>query len=300
METLQAIIKKIEQPLQFASRDSSKNLAQIKNLGKSLLNLLAMLKSSLPQLSENDASVITDNLTQVFSDFDRQKLELRKNKLAEALPLLEKLKISIAAIPATGESLKIHDEQTLLRISDIKEALAKLSLPVQYLKGVGPKMALRFAAKKIMSVEDMIYFLPRAYEDRREIKKINRLEADKKQTIMGIVVSAEYKYYGRRRILEVAVSDNTAIITAKWFKGRMSYLTGIFKKGTKVIFTGNVTSNYLQKIMIHPDYEIMDENDSDNLLNFRRIVPVYSETEGLHQKYIRKIAFHALENYARY
>lgn len=80
----------------------------------------------------------------------------------------------------------------------------------------------------------------------------------------------------------------------------MSYLTGTFKKGTRVIFTGNVISNYAGKSMIHPDYEVLDEEDEDNLLNFKRIVPVYSETEGLHQKYIRKIMHQALEQYSRY
>jgi len=80
----------------------------------------------------------------------------------------------------------------------------------------------------------------------------------------------------------------------------MSYLTGAFKKGTRVIFTGNVTPNYSGKSMIHPDYEILDEEDEENLLNFKRIVPVYSETEGLHQKYIRKVMHAALENYSRY
>jgi ATP-dependent DNA helicase RecG len=80
---------------------------------------------------------------------------------------LEKLKTVINSSPAPGP---VHppDQQTIERISDLKEALAKLTLPVQYLKGVGPKMAARFAAKKIATVEDLLYFLPRTYEDRRE------------------------------------------------------------------------------------------------------------------------------------
>ena len=146
----------------------------------------------------------------------------------------------------------------------------------------------------------MLYFLPRTYEDRREIRKINKLETGKIQTIMATVILTEFRYYGKRRILEVTVSDNTATLTAKWFKGQMSYLTGTFKKGTRVIFTGNVTPNYAGKSMIHPDYEILEEEDEENLLNFKRIVPVYSETEGLHQKYIRKVMYAALENYSRY
>ena len=131
-------------------------------------------------------------------------------------------------------------------------------------------------------------------------RKINRLEVGKIQTITGKVMNTEARYYGKKRILEITVSDNTANLTAKWFKGQISYLLGIFKKGTKVIFTGNVTPNYSGKTMIHPDYEILEENEEENLLNFKRIVPVYSETEGLHQKYFRKIMNFALENYSRY
>jgi ATP-dependent DNA helicase RecG len=52
--------------------------------------------------------------------------------------------------------------------------------------------------------------------------------------------------------------------------------------------------------MVHPEYEILEDDDAENLLNFKRIVPIYSETEGLHQKYFRKIMYQALENYSRY
>lgn len=161
-------------------------------------------------------------------------------------------------------------------------------------------MAARFAAKKINTVEDLLFFLPRTYEDRREIRKINRLEMGKIQTAVGNVISCRYRYYGKRRILEAVISDETANLTAKWFKGRITYLLGVFKKDIKVIFTGEVRPDYHGKLMIHPDYEILDETDNDNLLNFKRIVPIYSETEGLHQKYIRKIMHSALEQYSRY
>jgi ATP-dependent DNA helicase RecG len=66
------------------------------------------------------------------------------------------------------------------------------------------------------------------------------------------------------------------------------------------MFTGNVTPNYSGKTMVHPEYEILEENEEENFLNFKRIVPIYSETEGLHQKYFRKVMNFALENYSRY
>ncbi len=134
---------------------------------------------------------------EIFSDYDWQKLELKKNKIEKAKVLLEKLKNVINSSSRIGSGSNSHDQQIIQRISDLKEALAKLNLPVQYLKGVGPKMATRFAAKKIATVEDLLYFLPRTYEDRREIRKINRLEIGKIQTITGKVINTEARYYGK-------------------------------------------------------------------------------------------------------
>lgn len=299
MNSHNVILQKIEQPLIFASRDHFKNLSNIKDLGKTILALLQKLRDvSLTESHPTVANLISD-LMDIFFDYDRQKLELKKYKIEEARKLLDSLK-SIIESPVTPEPVHPLDEKIEEKITDLKEALAKLHLPVQYLKGVGPKMAERFAAKKISTVEDLLFFLPRTYEDRREIRKINRLEAEKVQTAVGSVVSCQYRHYGKRKILEVVISDDTANLTAKWFKGRMAYLLGIFKKGTKVIFTGEARPDYGGKQMIHPDYEILDEKDEDNLLNFKRIVPIYSETEGLHQKYFRKVMNFALENYARY
>jgi ATP-dependent DNA helicase RecG len=297
MEEFKKILQKIEQPLHFASQNNFKNLAHIKDLGKTLLNLSAMLKASLLSGIHDNLLALVNELTAIFSDYDFLKTELKKLKIEKALDLSYQLKATFDLIPTMDMP---HDEQSSQRISDLKETLAKLTTPVQYLKGIGPKMAQRFGVKKISNVEDLLLFLPRTYEDRREIKKINRLETGKTQTVIGKIIKTEYKYYGKRRILEITISDNTANLTAKWFKGQTSYLWGVLKKGTNVIFTGNVTPNYAVRAMIHPDYEVLDDNDEENLLNFKRIVPVYSETEGLHQKYMRKIIHQALTNYARY
>ena len=298
MDSKKEILQKIEQPLAFAYRDQFKNLFHIKDLGKSLLHLLPKLKESLLPADQTFNNLI-DEMMEIFTDYDWQKLELKKTKIEQAVSLLTKIK---SAVEASAANIPPYpsDSKIIERVSELKDDTAKLNLPVQYLKGVGPKMAARFAAKKIATVEDLLYFLPRTYEDRREIRKINRLEAEKIQTATGTVMSCQYRHYGRKKILETIISDGTGNLTAKWFKGQMSYLTGIFKKDTKVIFTGEVRPDYGGKQMIHPDYEILDEKDEDNLLNFKRIVPIYSETEGLHQKYFRKVMNFALENYSRY
>jgi len=262
--------------------------------------LVAHQISAIPPAARNVFEPPLENLMRIFSDYDAQDAAVKKNKIAESSLIVERLINSARAFDAKKPASPHQEEQIAERLHDLKSSGDKLASPVQFLKGVGPKMATRFAAKKINTVDHLLYFLPRTYEDRREIRKINKLETGKIQTIMATVLSAEFRYYGKRRILEVTVTDNTAVLSAKWFKGQMSYLTGIFKKGIRVIFTGQVQPGAVGRSMIHPDYEILEEEDEENLLNFKRIVPVYSETEGLHQKYIRKVMHAALENYSRY
>ena len=300
MESFKKNLQKIEQPLHFAARDGFKNLLHIKDLGKAMAGIIAQQINAIPPAAKNRFESPLGSLLAIFTDYDTQDTADKKTKIIEAVKILDRLMDAMDVFDTDKPISSLREEQINERISDLKTSAQKLSLPVQYLKGVGPKMATRFQAKKISTVEDLLYFLPRTYEDRREIRRINKLETGKIQTIIAVVVLSEFRYYGKRRILEVTVSDNTANLTVKWFKGRMSYLTGIFKKGVRAIFTGPVTPNYAGKTMIHPEYEILEEEDDENLLNFKRIVPVYSETEGLHQKYIRKVTHGALDQYSRY
>ncbi|MFO7568183.1 MAG: ATP-dependent DNA helicase RecG [Smithellaceae bacterium] len=300
MESFKKSLQKIEQPLTFAAKDEFKNLSHIKDLGKSLCVLLSQMITSVPAAVKNTFVPPLGELQRIFSDYDTQDMKTRKARITEALLIFRRIMKTAETFDAANPLTPAQEEQLAERIDDLKTSFGKINAPVQYLKGVGPKMAARFAAKKISTVEDLLYFLPRTYEDRREIRKINKLETGKLQTVMARVVLCDFRYYGKRRILEVTVSDNTANLTAKWFKGQMSYLADSLKKGTLVILTGNVTPHYAGKTMIHPDHEILDEEDEANLLNFKRIVPVYSETEGLHQRFIRKVMFNALDQFARY
>jgi ATP-dependent DNA helicase RecG len=76
------------------------------------------------------------------------------------------------------------------------------------------------------------------------------------------------------------------------------YLRDRFKKGRKIIFSGEVRYFNLQKEIHHPDVEIVEGDIEDDYLNFKRIVPIYSETEGLYQRTLRRLMKTILEGYA--
>jgi ATP-dependent DNA helicase RecG len=181
--------------------------------------------------------------------------------------------------------------------SDLRRCFEKLAQPVQYVKGVGPKMAKLLERKGIRTVEDLLYFLPRRYEDRRQIEPVSELQVGGRATVLGKVESAGMRYYRKARVFEVRVNDGSGSLTAKWFHGRDAYLQRAFQTGRQVILTGETRGSLWTKEMIHPDYEMMDDEEGPSL-HFKRIVPIYSETEGLRQKQIRRIMRTALDHYA--
>jgi ATP-dependent DNA helicase RecG len=167
-------------------------------------------------------------------------------------------------------------------------------------KGVGPRLARLFEKKGILTVEDALYFLPRCYEDRRNLKKISELKAGKKETGFGEILLSGVAFYQskKKRVFEAVVGDGSGTITLKWFHGNERYLRDRFKKGRQLIFSGEVRWFNYQREIHHPDVEIVDGDIEKDYLNFKRIVPVYSETEGLYQRTLRRLMKTILDGYA--
>lgn len=302
MERLRDLLEKIEQPLLFSSRDDYRHLPLVRDLETTILTLLDRLADQInaspigAELSVT-ANQITDNLQNIFKKFDTHSPARKKEVIQESLHLLNELKI-LTFSELAREDAAVHHEAGPLE--NIQQSFAKLALNVQFIKGVGPKISELLNRKGIRTVEDLFYFLPRRYEDRRAVKMIGQARYGVKETVIGTVMQADLHYYKTRRVFEMMVEDKSGTLTAKWFMGNPTYLKNVFKKGCQVILTGDVRSFRLSKEMIHPDYEILDEQEEDRLLNFRRIVPLYSETEGLHQKTVRRIMMKVLEDYTRY
>jgi len=176
----------------------------------------------------------------------------------------------------------------------------RLSMSIQYVKGIGPKLAMQFEKKGIRTVEDALYFLPRCYEDRRNLKKISQLQPGQRETGYGEILASGMTFYriSRRRIFEAAVGDGSGVITLKWFRGHERYLRDRFKKGRTLIFSGEVRWFNHQKEIYHPDVEVVEGDIQKDYLNFKRIVPIYSETEGLHQRTLRRLMKTVVDGFA--
>ncbi len=302
MHRLIDILTKIEQPLLFSSREGYKHLHLIKELEATLSNLLEILLQTVPSteadtLTGMDIGLLVDQTRRLFIGYDALTHEQKKDIIHQALLSTKELRHVLEG--AFAVSMDRHEQAVADRLQDLNQATDRLTTDVQFIKGVGPRIAQLLARKGVRTIEDVFYFLPRRYEDRRSVQKIIQARVGVKETVVGTVVQAQVRPYQRRRAFEVAVDDGSGTLTAKWFRGNLTYLKNTFKPGLQVILTGEVRIFKAGKDMIHPDYEILDEDETD-LLHFKRIVPIYSETEGLHQKTLRRIAMRVLTDYTRY
>lgn len=173
---------------------------------------------------------------------------------------------------------------------------SELLKPIQFVKGVGPHLAALLRQKDVITVEDALYYLPRAYEDRRHFKKLKDLMPGKRETAFGVIrrVALQPIRTRKQHILVMTIADSSGFILAKWFRYNAKYMMARYKVGMHVVFSGEIRIFHFQKEITHPDLEIID-NPHVESLHFGRIVPIYPLTEGLYQKTIRRILKNVLD-----
>jgi ATP-dependent DNA helicase RecG len=168
-----------------------------------------------------------------------------------------------------------------------------LRTPVRFLPGVGPRRADLLATLGLETVGDALRYLPRTYEDRRDIRPIGRLGVGETGVTVGEVVSSRVIRSPRRgaRLFEAVISDGRSTLTGVWFHFREPGMTRLFTAGRRFLFRGEVQWNGERLSMIHPEVE--EVAGGGGSVNFDRIVPVYRLTGGISQRVMRGI-FHRL------
>ncbi len=184
---------------------------------------------------------------------------------------------------------------------------------VQFVKGVGPKIATTLNKMGIATVSDLLRHYPRRHLDFKNRLLIRDLEEGQEVSIFGFIRSVS-AFQSRNRpvsVLTIMISDNTGTITITKFVGGKSnkYLLDRLKeqypKGAQVLASGIVErDNYKGKLALkNSEVEILGmvsdgEEDQQGSIHAGRLVPVYPLTEGISLRYLRTIMHNALESYA--
>jgi len=185
--------------------------------------------------------------------------------------------------------------------------MLELSTPVQYVKGVGPRLAEILSAKGLHTVGDLLHYLPFRYEDRLNPRGIAELRAGEMASVIAEVRNSGLFRTRRMPIFQMTAGQGRARLKCLWFNG--GYLRDRFKPGQMVALYGKVEADRNDELQImQPQFEILGDTTEDGgadaadqklaaSLEVGRIVPIYeSAGQGrLTARWFRRIIRSALE-----
>jgi ATP-dependent DNA helicase RecG len=176
-----------------------------------------------------------------------------------------------------------------------------LNTPLTDIKGIGPARAAMLEAKGLVTVEDLLSYVPFRYEDRSNVKTIAQLAPGEMATVIAEVRAAKLSGFRRRNLgmFEARFSDaSRAILVGKWFHG--GYLANVLAEGMKVALFGKIEfDSYSGELtVLHPDFEILsgEDDDGDATLHVARVVPIYEAVGKLTTRVLRTFTHRLLES----
>ncbi|HVH87638.1 MAG TPA: ATP-dependent DNA helicase RecG [Terriglobales bacterium] len=179
--------------------------------------------------------------------------------------------------------------------------MLELHTPIQYVKGIGPRVSAILNEKGMTTVEDLLYYLPFRYENRANPKSIAELQPGQTASIIAEVRASHlYRTKNGMPIFELVVGQGMKSIVCTWFHG--AYLKDRFKPGQMLALFGKVEEGWgkyakARLQLMQPQVEVLGVNDDDpeDLLTERlessveigRIVPVYEAIGKLNSRWFR-------------
>lgn len=170
--------------------------------------------------------------------------------------------------------------------------------PVVSIRGVGPETAKALQKKGINSIEDLFYYLPSRYEDKRLIRKISELVEGEENVVLAEVMDSKtgYSRVARKRMCRATIADGTGTLIVKWFRFNRRWLTTVCRRGNLLFLSGKITRYGADLQMVHPRVTVME--GSQDVEKLSTIMPVYPDLEGVAQGTLRKVmkeAFRAFQ-----
>jgi ATP-dependent DNA helicase RecG len=146
-------------------------------------------------------------------------------------------------------------------------------------------------ALNLKYIIDVIYFFPRAYEDKSNIKKIIDIKADETVVLTGVILKTNLmKTRTRKIVFQATLSDGTGTIRLSWFQ--MPYLKKKIFAGDRLSIIGKVKKTYGYEIT-NPEYKILSDDDEVET----KILPVYSSVNKITQRTIRALVKKVINKY---
>jgi len=245
-----------------------------------------------------------DEITRALKGYGTAEPDARKQMISQAIAVLRgesEAETSIApetAAPPPEPPDEFEDEDEAAPAAKpaprthLPQGLG-LDASVTRLQNVGPAYAKKLQRLGIERVGDLLYHYPRRYDDYSKLKTISQLMYGEEVTLLLTVGEAKTREVrGGLTITNVLLADPTGTIQVAFFK--QPYLQQQFKSGRRIVISGMVDQHLGRLTLKQPEWEPL----SKELLHTARIVPVYPLTEGLTNRWVRRLINSVVEFWA--
>ena len=178
-------------------------------------------------------------------------------------------------------------------IESYRNIYSKLEdIPTKYITA---KQLSNLKSLGINTVYDLIYYFPRAYDDRTNIKKIGELKFNEYVVLKANVMSVvNLTVRSGKKIVKAMVSDGTGIMEILWFG--MPYIKKSLKIGEEYLFIGQTKKSAVFQL-VNPEYKLFSGQQK---VSESEILPIYSSNKNITQNSLRKLVEKFLVNFLNY
>jgi len=178
-------------------------------------------------------------------------------------------------------------------IESYRNIYSKLEdIPTKYITA---KQLSNLKSLGINTIYDLIYYFPRAYDDRTNIKKIGELKFNEYVVIKASVMSVvNLTVRSGKKIVKAMVTDGTGIMEILWFG--MPYIKKSLRIGEEYLFIGQTKKSAVFQL-INPEYKLFSGQQK---VSENEILPIYSSNKNITQNSLRKLVEKFLVNFLNY
>ncbi len=262
-------------------------------------------------IKEAQEGARTPELTQLVRDiivllegYGQRERQARVQAVDQALELLSRGQKVSQAAPAPVDPPQPQAEPALTqdargarmappsRPSRPASSVQDLDQPVTALHGVSATYAKRLERLGVSSIRDLLYLLPRRYDDYSSLKPIGQLQYGEEVTLVATIWDTKTRQARNGlQITTCILADPTGTIEVTWFN--QPYLASRLRPGREIVISGKV-EEYLGRLTFQsPTWEPLEREQ----LHTARLVPVYPLTEGIGERWLRRLIKDALDGF---
>jgi ATP-dependent DNA helicase RecG len=228
-----------------------------------------------------------------YASLTREERKAWVDKIFAFLPELEQLEAGKGEVKPPQEVAPPPISRRRSAAKKRKTAGGSIDSPVTILKGVSTTLAAKLKRLGVETVRDLLYFFPHRHLDYSQRKHISQLTEGEEQTIIANVWETKIVMPGGRRSTEAIVGDETGNVRVLWFNN--PYLVKQLPTNSRVVLSGRVGLFNGRLVFESPEWELLEDKE---LVHTGRLVPLYSLTQGLHPRQVRKLMKEVVDQWA--